>query len=53
MVPWGIRGVLRWIKDEYNNPPVFITENGFCDHGELNDTQRISYHRVSRLDEIV
>lgn len=28
VVPWGIEKVLMWIKLRYNNPPVFITENG-------------------------
>ncbi|KAK7601733.1 hypothetical protein V9T40_009174 [Parthenolecanium corni] len=41
--PWGLREALCWIKEEYNNPPVFVTENGFCDHGEINDVNRIKY----------
>ncbi|XKL61923.1 hypothetical protein PGB90_001756 [Kerria lacca] len=45
--PWGLKGVLRFIKDKYNNPPVFITENGYCDSGEFEDIERIAYHRVS------
>ncbi|KAE8739043.1 hypothetical protein FOCC_FOCC015462 [Frankliniella occidentalis] len=28
VVPKGMRRVLNWIKREYNNPQVFITENG-------------------------
>lgn len=35
----------RWIKDEYNNPLVFITENGFSDSGGLEDNGRIEYYR--------
>ncbi|KAJ9589712.1 hypothetical protein L9F63_017084, partial [Diploptera punctata] len=35
--------ILNWIKTEYNNPPVFITENGYGDNGELEDVGRINY----------
>lgn len=38
--------MIRWIKDEYNNPDVFITENGWSDRGELEDDGRISYLRA-------
>jgi lipopolysaccharide export LptBFGC system permease protein LptF len=46
VVPWGFRKTLNWIAKEYNNPPVLITENGFSDHGDLNDTDRINYFIV-------
>ncbi|KAL3286567.1 hypothetical protein HHI36_001068 [Cryptolaemus montrouzieri] len=43
-VPWGMRDVLVWIKEHYNNPPVLITENGWATRGKrLNDTDRIEY----------
>lgn len=47
VVPWGFRKLLNWIKKEYNNPPVYVTENGFADLGELNDFGRIEYLKVS------
>ena len=47
VVPWGFRKLLNWIAKEYNNPPVLITENGFSDHGELNDRDRVDYITVS------
>lgn len=47
-VPWGFRKLLNWVKTEYNNPPIYVTESGFSDRGELNDTGRIHYYRVSR-----
>jgi lactase-phlorizin hydrolase len=47
IVPWGFRKLLNWIAKEYKNPPVFITENGFSDHGELNDRDRVDYLIVS------
>lgn len=45
-VPDGLRGLLNWIKDEYDNPKVFITENGWSDAGQLNDNDRIEYFKT-------
>jgi beta-glucosidase/6-phospho-beta-glucosidase/beta-galactosidase len=44
-VPHGLRDLLNWIKDEYDNPKVFITENGYSDDGKLEDKRRIDYFR--------
>ena len=35
------------MKEEYNNPPIYVTENGVSHRGEanLNDTARIYYLR--------
>ncbi|XP_055305125.1 myrosinase 1-like [Sitodiplosis mosellana] len=55
-VPKGIGDILRWIKEEYNNPEVFITENGWSDHGELDDDDRIAYlhdHLEQILDVVL
>ncbi|PSN34228.1 hypothetical protein C0J52_24414 [Blattella germanica] len=41
--PKGFRKQLQWLAKEYNNPPIFVTENGYSDHGALNDTWRIKY----------
>uniref|UniRef100_H2YY85 beta-glucosidase n=1 Tax=Ciona savignyi TaxID=51511 RepID=H2YY85_CIOSA len=46
LVPWGIRRLLSWIKKEYNDPPILITENGFSEEGnshELNDWWRTKF----------
>ncbi|XP_011310384.1 myrosinase 1 [Fopius arisanus] len=43
IVPEGIGAVLRKIRDEYNNPPVYILENGMAEKAEYNDFKRISY----------
>jgi beta-glucosidase/6-phospho-beta-glucosidase/beta-galactosidase len=43
--PWGLRSLLRWIRDRYNNPPVYVTENGFGDNGGLHDMGRLNYYK--------
>ncbi|XP_036154835.1 cytosolic beta-glucosidase [Myotis myotis] len=47
VVPWGIRKLLKYIKDTYNNPVIYITENGFPqgDPTSLDDTQRWEFFR--------
>ncbi|KAG5677738.1 hypothetical protein PVAND_007469 [Polypedilum vanderplanki] len=44
-VPQGLHDALVWIKNEYNNIPVIITENGWSDSGELEDDDRINYYK--------
>lgn len=40
--------MLKWIKDTYNDPEIFITEMGVADDGtSLDDDQRICYYKVS------
>ncbi|PVD31244.1 hypothetical protein C0Q70_06656 [Pomacea canaliculata] len=43
--PWGLRNVLRWVRDRWGNPPVYITENGRPDIEGPHDIDRIYYHR--------
>ncbi|KAL1492251.1 hypothetical protein ABEB36_012728 [Hypothenemus hampei] len=44
ILPWGLTNLLNWIKLRYNNPLVYITENGIGDStGTLTDTKRIQY----------
>ena len=41
---------MKWIRDEYGQEwEIFITENGFADEGQINDTARIGYLAVSIL----
>jgi beta-glucosidase/6-phospho-beta-glucosidase/beta-galactosidase len=48
----GLRKLLSYIKKNYGNPEIYITENGWSEKGEdvrvgeaaLNDTQRVGYY---------
>lgn len=42
----------RYIKKQYNNPRVIITENGWADAGQLNDQDRIEFLR-DHLTEVL
>ncbi|CAI0544101.1 unnamed protein product [Linum tenue] len=50
--PKGLQRLLHHIKNNYKNPPVYITENGMGDQSSLsfemalNDTTRIQYHET-------
>ena len=49
---WTLR---RWIKREYDNPEVIITENGWADDGRLDDVDRVTYlqdHLAQVVDAI-
>nr|XP_060633866.1 cytosolic beta-glucosidase-like [Anolis sagrei ordinatus]XP_060633867.1 cytosolic beta-glucosidase-like [Anolis sagrei ordinatus] len=54
VVPWGLRQLLKYIKDTYNHPIIYITENGFSqsDPAPLDDTQRWEYFKLT-LQEIL
>ncbi|XP_069470085.1 lactase/phlorizin hydrolase [Ambystoma mexicanum] len=46
VTPFGFRRILNWIKEEYNNPPIYVTENGISERGTaLNDTWRTHYYK--------
>lgn len=44
--PFGFRRILNFIKEEYGNPPIIITENGISERGpvDLNDIHRSHYY---------
>nr|VDD58103.1 unnamed protein product [Brassica oleracea] len=44
-IPWGFEGVLESLKQSYNNPPIYILENGLpLEHDStLQDTPRVEY----------
>ncbi|XP_006820740.1 cytosolic beta-glucosidase-like [Saccoglossus kowalevskii] len=55
-VPWGIRQLLKWIKEEYGDPAVFITESGIAEKSDvepmLNDTWRMQYY-TAYINEVL
>lgn len=46
VVPWGFYKLLKQIKEDYNNPLIFITENGFSTLTGLDDSERVAYFRT-------
>ncbi|KAF5736406.1 beta-glucosidase [Tripterygium wilfordii] len=61
--PKGIRALMLYIKNKYNNPPVYVTENGYADSVNtskpikeiVKDGMRIKYyhrHLYSLLQSI-
>ncbi|XP_063285464.1 lactase/phlorizin hydrolase-like [Pelobates fuscus] len=47
VTPFGFRRILNWIKEEYNNPPIYVTENGVSERGtNLNDKWREHYYKL-------
>lgn len=51
-VPWGLRRLLNFIKEEYGNPTIWITENGYEDDPIYDDFRRINYFK-SHLNEVL
>jgi len=53
VAPFGFRKLLKYIKDNYNDPTIIVTENGVAPPGEasktgqdrLNDVFRVDYHK--------
>lgn len=46
--PQGLTDILLWLKNNYDVPPIYITENGAAmpdqlGDGEVNDTDRVAY----------
>lgn len=44
VTPFGFRGMFKWISDKYDNPPVFVFENGYAGFDTLEDDDRIKFH---------
>ncbi|XP_015240203.1 PREDICTED: lactase-phlorizin hydrolase [Cyprinodon variegatus] len=47
-VSWGLRRVLNWIKEEYGNPEIYITENGVATKSKTawNDYDRVYFYKT-------
>ncbi|KAG6451635.1 hypothetical protein O3G_MSEX007281 [Manduca sexta] len=43
--PEGIRQQLLWVRKQYGDIKIIITENGYSSETGLNDTERINYYR--------
>lgn len=48
--PNAFYDLLTWVKNEYGNPPIYITENGAAypdvlENGEVRDPQRTQFYR--------
>ncbi|XP_017269822.1 cytosolic beta-glucosidase [Kryptolebias marmoratus] len=52
VVPYGLRKLLKYIKDTFNDPTVYITENGFSQMGplQLEDVQRCEFFNSTILE---
>ncbi|KAM8748410.1 lactase/phlorizin hydrolase-like [Acanthopagrus schlegelii] len=45
-VEWGLRRLLNWIKEEYGDPEIYITENGVATDDNVDDTERVFYYKT-------
>ncbi|KAJ8640566.1 hypothetical protein MRB53_017260 [Persea americana] len=51
IVPWGMYKVVTYVKENYGNPIILLSENGMDDPGNvtlpagLHDTKRLNYYK--------
>ncbi|CAJ1086320.1 cytosolic beta-glucosidase isoform X1 [Xyrichtys novacula] len=52
VVPDGLRKLLKYIKETFDNPAVYITENGFSQVGtlQIEDDQRSKFYKDTLLE---
>lgn len=45
---WGLRRLLNWIKEEYGDPEIYITENGVATESKTtwDDSARVFYYKT-------
>jgi beta-glucosidase/6-phospho-beta-glucosidase/beta-galactosidase len=43
LYPEGLRDTINWVYKEYNQPEIYITENGYSSIGGLNDVDRVEF----------
>ncbi|KAJ8631061.1 hypothetical protein MRB53_024384 [Persea americana] len=57
IVPWGINKAVTYVKEQYENPTIILSENGMDDPGNvtlaegIHDTTRVHYYK-SYLTEL-
>lgn len=49
VVPSTMRKFLTYFKKTYGDIPIFITENGFSDHGGIEDEERVNFLKVAGI----
>uniref|UniRef100_A0A1J3GFR6 beta-glucosidase n=1 Tax=Noccaea caerulescens TaxID=107243 RepID=A0A1J3GFR6_NOCCA len=44
-IPWGFESFLEYMKQSYNNPPIYVLENGYPmkHNSTLQDSERVEY----------
>ncbi|CAH1104682.1 unnamed protein product [Psylliodes chrysocephalus] len=52
IVPSGLRSFLKYIKENYGDPEILITGNGFADDGTTHDGDRVT-HLSNYLSNVV
>ncbi|XP_056156160.1 cytosolic beta-glucosidase [Lampris incognitus] len=52
VAPHGLRKLLKYIKETFNNPPVYITESGFSQVGpvQIEDVERCTFYQSTILE---
>lgn len=50
--PQGIEKLVTYFKDRYNNIPMYITENGYCEEESVNVTTKAVLKDVQRVEYI-
>ncbi|XP_066141718.1 myrosinase 1-like [Euwallacea fornicatus] len=56
LYPYGLRGLLNYVWNNYNPGEIYITENGWPTHEQLDDDSRVVYlqaHLSNTLDAIL
>lgn len=47
--PDGFRQILKWIKENYQNIDIIVTENGCSDSEPYNDGYKYNYMQVNYI----
>ncbi|MBA0839642.1 hypothetical protein Goarm_005348, partial [Gossypium armourianum] len=50
--PQGMEKIITYVKERYNNIPMFITENGFCENDKSDSLTEETVNDVNRVEYI-